>query len=147
MKEQWLSVAEIVALMEAFQKNNMGALKLKNGDQAILLKSREVQVQAAAAPQQTVVVQQNTGGEESAPPLPGDVVTSPIVGTFYAAPAPDKDPYVAVGRQVKKGDVLFLIESMKLMNEVLSECEGTVTQILVENAQAVEYGQPILCIE
>ena len=75
------------------------------------------------------------------------MVKSPIVGTFYHSPAPGKPPYVSVGSKVKKGDTLFIIESMKLMNEVPSDVDGIVTQILVDNAQPVEYGQPILVIE
>ena len=71
---------------------------------------------------------------------------APIVGTFYSSPAPDKEPFVAVGKQVKKGDVLFIIESMKLMNEIQSEYDGEVAEILVEDGAPVEYGQPIMVI-
>lgn len=77
----------------------------------------------------------------------GQVVTSPIVGTFYVAPSPDKPPFVKEGQSVKKGDVLFIIESMKLMNEIKSEYDGTVKKILVESGDGVEYHQPILIIE
>lgn len=78
---------------------------------------------------------------------PGNMVTSPIVGTFYAAPSPEKPPYVQVGKQVHKGDVLFIIESMKLMNEVTSEYNGVVAEILVEDGETVEFGEPIMRIE
>jgi acetyl-CoA carboxylase biotin carboxyl carrier protein len=74
-------------------------------------------------------------------------VTSPIVGTFYRAPAPDKPPYVQVGDMVKKGQVLCIIEAMKLMNEIESETSGKIIQILIENGQPVEYGQPLFVIE
>ncbi|MCH5194521.1 MAG: acetyl-CoA carboxylase biotin carboxyl carrier protein [Oscillospiraceae bacterium] len=77
----------------------------------------------------------------------GNVVKAPIVGTFYAASAPDKPPFVKVGQQVKKGDVLMIIESMKLMNEVQSDFDGTVTEILVKNGDPVEYDQPIMIIK
>lgn len=77
----------------------------------------------------------------------GTVVKSPIVGTFYSAPAPGKAPFVSVGSTVNKGDVLFIIESMKLMNEVTSELSGRVTEILVSDGDAVEFDQPILRIE
>ncbi len=75
------------------------------------------------------------------------VVQAPIVGTFYAAPAPDADPFVKVGDTVKPGDVLCIIEAMKLMNEIQAEIGGVVRQILVENAQPVEYDQPLFVIE
>ena len=77
----------------------------------------------------------------------GNICTSPIVGTFYAASAPDKEPFVSVGSQVHKGDVIYIIESMKVMSEVTSEFDGKVKEICVNNGDAVEYGQPIMIIE
>jgi acetyl-CoA carboxylase biotin carboxyl carrier protein len=74
------------------------------------------------------------------------IVRAPIVGTFYRAPAPDADPFVEVGDRVKPGDVLCIIEAMKLMNEIESEVAGVVKEILVENAQPVEYDQPLFVI-
>jgi acetyl-CoA carboxylase biotin carboxyl carrier protein len=74
-------------------------------------------------------------------------VKSPMVGTFYAAPAPDADPYVGVGQRVGVGTVLCIIEAMKLMNELESEVSGTVAKILVDNAQPVEYGQVLFLID
>ncbi len=74
-------------------------------------------------------------------------VTSPIVGTFYRSSSPDKPPYVEVGDTVKKGQVLCIIEAMKLMNEIESETAGKIVQILVENGHPAEYGQPLFVIE
>ena len=75
------------------------------------------------------------------------VVQAPIVGTFYRAPAPDAAPFVEVGDTVREGDVLCIIEAMKLMNEIQSEHAGTVREILVQNAEPVEYDQPLFVIE
>lgn len=72
---------------------------------------------------------------------------SPIVGTFYRAPSPNADPYVSVGSQVTKGNVLCIIEAMKLMNEIECEFEGKISKIMVENAQPVEYNQVLFLIE
>lgn len=74
-------------------------------------------------------------------------ITSPIVGTFYRAPAPDAEPFVEIGSRVKKGQVLCVIEAMKLMNEIESETDGVVERILVENGHAVEYGEPLFILE
>ncbi|MEC4685133.1 MAG: acetyl-CoA carboxylase biotin carboxyl carrier protein [Nitrospirota bacterium] len=74
-------------------------------------------------------------------------VTSPIVGTFYTAPSPDAEPFIEVGSRVKVGQVLCIIEAMKLMNEIESEVEGTVVRMLVENGRSVEYGEPLFLIE
>ena len=76
----------------------------------------------------------------------GNIVTSPLVGVFYAAPAEDAEPFVSVGDTVKKGQQLAIVEAMKLMNEIECEYNGTVAEILVENGQAVEYGQPLFRI-
>lgn len=76
----------------------------------------------------------------------GNLVTSPLVGRFYAAPSEDADAFVKVGDTVKKGQVLAIVEAMKLMNEIESDFDGVVAEILVENAQAVEYGQPLFRI-
>ena len=74
-------------------------------------------------------------------------VTSPFVGTFYRAPSPDMSPFVDVGTRIKKGQVLCIVEAMKLMNEIESEIEGSIVQMLVENGQAVEYGEPLFKIK
>ena len=77
----------------------------------------------------------------------GNVVKSPLVGTFYAAPSEDAQPFVKVGDTVKKGQTLAIVEAMKLMNEIESEFDGVVTEILVENEDNVEYGQPLFRIQ
>lgn len=77
----------------------------------------------------------------------GVEIKSPMVGTFYRAPASDADPYVQVGISVKKGQVLCIIEAMKLMNEIEAETDGKIVEILVENAQPVEYNQPLFRLE
>ena len=84
---------------------------------------------------------------EPPPEPPGHTVTSPIVGTFYAAPSPDAEPYVRVGDRVQKGQVVCIIEAMKLMNEIESDVAGVVKKIYPENAQPVEFGEPLFSIE
>lgn len=79
--------------------------------------------------------------------LGGNIIKAPIVGTYYQSPSPDKPPFVKVGDKVKKGDIIMIIESMKLMNEIQSEFDGTVENILVSNGQAVEYDQPLMIIK
>ena len=77
----------------------------------------------------------------------GNVVKSPMVGTFYAKPSPDSEAFVTVGQKVKKGEVLCIIEAMKLMNEIESEFDGEITQILVKDEETVEYGKPLFVIK
>ena len=83
----------------------------------------------------------------AAPEVPsGNAVKSPMVGTFYRSPGPDAKPFVDVGQVVKPGDTLCIIEAMKLLNEIESEFSGSIREILVQNGQAVEYGQPLFVI-
>lgn len=77
----------------------------------------------------------------------GNLIKSPIIGTFYSAAAPDKPAFVSVGSKVTKGKVVCIIESMKLMNEITSEFDGTITEILVSDGEAVEFDQPIMRVE
>lgn len=74
-------------------------------------------------------------------------ISAPMVGTFYRAPAPDAEPFIQVGETISQGQVLFIIEAMKMMNEIESEIKGVVKQILVGNGEPVEYGQPLLLID
>ena len=85
--------------------------------------------------------------EEKRNDLEGNIVTSPMVGTFYSKPSPNADSYVTVGQNVKKGDVLCIVEAMKLMNEIESEFDGEISEILVEDGSPVEYGKPLFKIK
>ncbi len=106
-------------------------------------------VPAAPAPEQQTAA--STAPAAPAPPPAPQVklheVKSPIVGTFYRAPAPDAPPFVQVGSVVSTGTVLCIVEAMKLMNEIESDASGRIVKILVENAQPVEYDQPLFLIE
>ena len=77
----------------------------------------------------------------------GKTISAPIVGVFYAAPSPTADPYVSVGKKVKKGDVVCIIEAMKCMNEIQAEEDGEITAVLATNGELVEYGQPLFSIQ
>lgn len=94
---------------------------------------------------ETIVEPQEDNEEEKKEE--GNIVKSPMVGTFYLKPAPTSAPYVEVGKQVKTGDTLCIIEAMKLMNEIESEFTGTIKEILVTDGQTVEYGTPLFVIK
>ncbi len=102
---------------------------------------------AAPAPAATVAVEAPAAAP-AAPAAPaGHTVKSPMVGTFYRSSSPGAAAFVQIGSQVKEGDTLCIVEAMKILNEIESDKSGTVTQILCENGQAVEYGQPLFIIE
>ncbi len=147
-----LTTESIKDLMLSFSRCGLTGMELEDEGFRLSFSKEQIVVEAAAAQQPSaaavspVSVPSAPVAEEQQPVHSGTPVVSPIVGTFYAAPSPEKPPFVTVGSQVKKGDVLFIIESMKLMNEIASEVDGTVKEICVQNGEAVEYGQPILYI-
>ncbi len=150
MSELKLTVSEIKELMDKMAGTGLTSLRVRDGEFELSLKAeqKEIIVQGEAAPVVNIAAPAaSPAPKKETEEVSGNVVKSPIVGTFYAAPSPDKPPFVTVGQQVKKGDTLFIIESMKLMNEIQSEYDGAVKKILVEDGQGVEYGQPILIIE
>jgi len=100
----------------------------------------------ASAPAPGALASEQAPAAAAAPAVQGHTVTSPMVGTFYRSPSPGADPFVQVGDTVKEGQTLCIIEAMKLLNEIESDKAGVVKEILIENGQAVEYGQPLFLI-
>lgn len=148
MAEMKLTVSEIKELMDKMAADCLTEVSVKVEGFELSLKAEQTQVvyeaaASGAAPVPASAPAANCPCEEPS----GNVVKSPLVGTFYASSAPDKPAFAPVGTAVHKGDTLFIVESMKLMNEIKSEFDGTVTKVLVENGEGVEYGQPILIIE
>lgn len=146
------TISEITALMDKMKETGLGEIKLKDGEFEVKIKSKEP-VTVASQPSAIVTtatpvveISTTTAPAPMVEEVAGNLVKSPIVGTFYSSAAPDKPPFVTVGQRVKKGDVLFVIESMKLMNEIQSEFDGEVVAIKVNNAQPVEFNQPIMII-
>ena len=112
----------------------------------ISMKKDKIQETVVQAVQDTPIMIPNTTIEVQKEEK-GNIIKSPMVGTFYLKPSPAAEPYIEIGKNVKKGDVLCIIEAMKLMNEIESEYAGKVTEILVKDGEAVEYGTPLLRIE
>ncbi|HIZ54700.1 MAG TPA: acetyl-CoA carboxylase biotin carboxyl carrier protein [Firmicutes bacterium] len=151
MENMELSMETVSNLVRLMQKAGLTQLKLKCDAFELDL---EKKIEAAAPAAAAVSISHPDGAAaaavatttSAAAALDGNIVKAPIVGTFYASSAPGKPAFVKPGQQVSKGDVLFIIESMKLMNEIKSEYDGVIDQILVENGQSVEYGQPIMTV-
>ncbi len=112
----------------------------------ISMKKDRIQETVVQAVQDTPIMIPNTTIEVQKEKK-GNIIKSPMVGTFYLKPSPAAEPYIEIGKDVKKGDVLCIIEAMKLMNEIEAEYTGKVTEILVKDGEAVEYGTPLLRIE
>ena len=143
-------------LMNALKAKNLGEVELEMDDVKIKIKSAPpapvvpvaaAPVAAAAVPAAAPAAAQDEAAASPAKELPaGTEVKSPLVGTFYSSPAPDAPPFVLVGQKVKEGDTLFIIEAMKTMNEVKSPCDGTVSRILAQPGDMVEYNQTVAII-
>ena len=147
-----MDLRKIKTLIQLLQESELAEIEVTDGEQSVRI-SRASKVAAQPATQ-TVAVTAASGADaegaaataDSAAAPEGEQVTSPMVGTFYAAPSPTSPPFVRVGDTVQAGDVLCVIEAMKTMNHIESEYSGEVAAILVENAEPVEYGQPLLII-
>ena len=144
-----MEVENLIKLIEAVSESELTGFKYEEDGVKLELKKNAEEVRVAdgsntvvAAPAASVSMQ-NLPASSSSVLGEDKVVKSPLVGTFYTAPSEDADPFIDVGDSVKKGQVLAIVEAMKLMNEIESEYDGAVEEVLAENGQAVEYGQPL----
>ncbi len=143
-----------IDLMDAVRQRNLSAFSLKCEDFQIRIEAQQAPV-AVAAPAVTVAAPAAAAAPQVQPAaaspveesFSGTPVEAPLVGIFYSAPAPEEPPFIEVGQQVKKGDTLFIIEAMKTMNEITAPCDGTVSRILAQNGDMVEYKQVLVVIE
>ena len=150
-----MEVKEIIELMKAISDNGLTKFELEQGDTRLVMKREKQMVTISAPTSMPVAVstetmetaqQGNAGQNVDSMVYTGNVVYCPLVGTFYSAPSPDAECFVNVGDRVKKGQVIGIVEAMKLMNEIESEYDGVVEAILVNNEDTVEYGQPLVVI-
>ena len=144
-----MDTEQIIHLIEAVSASGLGEFEYSQGGVKLRLKAKEPvcnMVSTVSAPA-TVAISTSIPEADGAPKINDDeVVKSPLVGTFYSAPAEGEAPYINVGDTVEKGQIIGIIETMKLMNEVESDRDGVVSAILIENEQVVEFGQPLVAI-
>lgn len=131
-------ISKINQILEIMKNNDLAEVEIKHGDDKILLK--RFQHQLSTAPMAGQAMQLTA---ESRPQKDDNLIEikSPIIGTFYAQPSPDSDPFVEIGSAVGPQTVVCILEAMKVMNEIKAETTGTIAQVMIENGQAVEYGQ------
>jgi len=153
-----MDIRRIEKLIQLIEKTGVSEIEIKEGEESVRI-SRQQQV-VSAAPLHTQVIQPihanapavdksaavASAASSAADELEGTVIRSPMVGTFYRAPSPGAPTFVEVGKHVKVGDTLAMIEAMKMFNPIEAEVSGTITAILVENNQPVEFDQPLFTI-
>jgi acetyl-CoA carboxylase biotin carboxyl carrier protein len=142
-----LPLREVELLVELVRESGMGEIRVRQGETEISVRARPEASAAPPADQATSGTQgvsEELAEPEHSPEMDGlHAVRSPVVGTFYRAPAPGEDPYVEVGDTVSAGQTLCIVEAMKLMNEIVADVSGEVVEVLAENTGGVEYDQPL----
>jgi len=153
-----MDIRKVKKLIELLEQSNVAEIEIHEGEESVrisrhgtatsLFMPHAMTQQPASAPSApTPAVGPAKPGDEFLDGLAGEVVRSPMVGTFYRSPSPGTGPFVVEGQQVKAGDILCIIEAMKILNQIECERTGTLRRILVENGQPVEYNQPLFVIE
>jgi len=151
-----MDIRKIKKLIDMIGESDVTEIEIHEGEESVRISRQSNIIQAtqmvaaplAAAPQPMIAA----GGEPSlkkgeADPLTGHIVRSPMVGTFYRSPTPGAKLFVELGQRVEAGDTLCIIEAMKILNQIEADKSGKITKVLVENAQPVEYNQPLFVIE
>ena len=139
-----MELKKLKKFIKFMDTHNLSELEIEEEGQRIKLKKNLQTQQVLGIPSPTPIIQTI---EESTPKKNTTSLNSPMVGTFYSASAPGAKPYVSIGDVIHKGDVICIIEAMKLMNEIKSEFSGKVVNMPVENGEAIEFGQPIFELE
>ena len=155
-----MDIRKVKKLIELLEESNIGEIEIKEGEESVRISRHGAQQAApvayaapapvAAAPAPAAPAPAEVPAVEAAAPAAAPVadnaVLSPMVGTFYRAPSPEAPSFVEVGQTVRVGDVLCIVEAMKMMNQIEADRAGTVTAIHVENGEAVEFDQPLISI-
>lgn len=140
-----MDLRKVKKLIELLEESGIAEIEIKEGEESVRISRMPGGVPITPPPPPAAYTQ--VVAPAAKPPEPdGFVVTAPIVGTYYSSPSPDSAPFVKVGQSVKVGDPLCIIEAMKIMNPIESDRAGTVTSILVDNGQPVEFEQPLFII-
>ncbi|MFP3977176.1 MULTISPECIES: acetyl-CoA carboxylase biotin carboxyl carrier protein [Marinobacter] len=152
-----MDIRKIKKLIELIEESDVEEIEIHEGDDSVRISRRREQASgtqyisqyAPPAPQYAPAPETPGPVQDDSPQQPvhnGHALRSPMVGTFYRAPSPTADSFAEIGQQVKAGDIVCIVEAMKMMNQIEADKSGTITEILVENGQPVEFDQPLLII-
>ncbi|NNE37391.1 MAG: acetyl-CoA carboxylase biotin carboxyl carrier protein [Gammaproteobacteria bacterium] len=151
-----MDIRKVKKLIEMLEESEVSEIEIHEGEESVRISRNSsyaeqpqtvVHVPAADIRPDTVPAPAGEAGKpaasETPPEADGHYITAPMVGIFYGSPAPDKPPFTEHGKQIKVGDVVCIIEAMKIMNQIESDANGVISRVLVENGEPVEYGQPL----
>jgi acetyl-CoA carboxylase biotin carboxyl carrier protein len=150
-----MDIRKVKKLIELLEESGISEIEIKEGEESVRISRNgpnmtmpQMQYAPAMAPPMAApAAAAPVAAEAAAPEVSGHVITSPMVGTFYEAPSPGSAPFVEVGKSVKEGDTLCIIEAMKMLNQIEADKSGVIKQMVAENGQPVEFGQPLFIIE
>jgi acetyl-CoA carboxylase biotin carboxyl carrier protein len=150
-----MDIRKVKKLIELLEESNIAEIEIHEGEESVRISRQNTLTTPLFAPASAPAAPAAVAGEQPAsPPAPtqppeiqGHAVKSPMVGTFYRSPSPGSKSFVEEGQQVAVGDILCIIEAMKILNQIESDKAGTVKKILVENGQPVEYNEPLFIID
>ena len=149
-----MDIRKVKKLMELLEQSGMAEIEIKEGEESVKISrygnaplmtptiSQQPAAMVTPSQVESTTTAANKGAEAS-----GDLISSPMVGTYYSAPSPSAKPFVTVGQHVNKGDTIGIIEAMKIMNQIEADHSGTVVEILVKDGEAVEFGQALIVIQ
>ena len=149
-----MDIRKVKKLMELLEQSGMAEIEIKEGEESVKISRygnsplmAPTVSQQPAAMVTTSQVESTTTATDKGAEVSDDLISSPMVGTYYSAPSPSAKPFVTVGQHVNKGDTVGIIEAMKIMNQIETDHSGTVVEILVKDGEAVEFGQALIVIQ
>ena len=149
-----MDIRKVKKLMELLEQSGMSEIEIKEGEESVKIsRYGNAPLMTPTIPQQPAAmvtpsqVESTTTAANKGAEVSGDLISSPMVGTYYSAPSPSAKPFVTVGQHVNKGDTVGIIEAMKIMNQIEADHSGTVVEILVKDGEAVEFGQALIVIQ
>ena len=148
-----MDIRKVKKLIEMLESSELEEIEIHEGEESVrLVKNKTETIVTQVQPNQTDREVKRTESEQSEKKSPvienpeGEVITSPMVGTFYASSSPGAKPFISVGDEIQEGDVVCIVEAMKMMNEIKSDYSGKVISILAENSEPVEFGQALFVV-
>lgn len=147
-----MEIENLLKLIDTVSRSELTGFRYEENGVKLNLSKKKEKIQTVQSVFEPIMAEKKVPASEAdkveePTDIEGEIISSPLVGTYYEAPAEGADPFVKVGDIVKKGQTLAIIEAMKLMNEIESECDGVIKEIMVSNGQPVEFGQPLFRIE
>jgi acetyl-CoA carboxylase biotin carboxyl carrier protein len=145
-----MDIRKVKKLIEMLESSELEVIEIQEGEESVRLVKKQTETvvtQNLADPvTEKTVIRHSQEALSTIKAAEGEVITSPMVGTFYAAPSPGARPFISVGDEIQEGDVVCIVEAMKMMNEIKSDFSGKVTSVLVENSEPVEFGQALFTV-